>query len=418
MRMWAESAGSGRFRLLWLAFVLACLGTAGLVLASVLVMLVALIPFGGAGTPLTLGALPWLRRFADWHRDMFGRLAGRGIDRPYLPEPRGRWSVRLSAAARDPAYWRDGAWLLVNGTAGVLACLTAVTLFAGGLFYVLQPAIWPMASGVVNARYGLFTVHDAASAFLTVPFGVAGLLLWWRLTPSLLRADARLGQWLLSPGERSRLARRVRELARSRTDTVDAQAAELRRVERDLHDGAQARLLGLGMSLGMADELMDTDPGQARELLREARSLTGAALSDLRDLVRGIHPPVLAERGLEGGIRALALVVPVQVDVVVDLGDGKLPQPLEAAAYFAVAEALTNVVKHSGASAARVLARRTAGRLTIEVRDDGRGGADPSSGTGLAGISRRLNAFDGTLRVSSPPGGPTLVTMEMPCEPS
>ena len=127
----------------------------------------------------------------------------------------------------------------------------------------------------------------------------------------------------------------------------------------------------------MADELMDTDPGQARELLREARSLTGAALSDLRDLVRGIHPPVLAERGLEGGIRALALAVPVQVDVTLDLGDSRLPQPLEAAAYFAVAEALTNVVKHSGASAAWVRARRTAGLLTIEVGDDGRGGAGP-----------------------------------------
>ena len=218
MRMSAEPVVSGRFRLLWWAFVLACLGAAGLVLASVLVMLVALILLGGAGTPLTLGALPWLRGFADWHRDMFGRLASRGIDRPYLPEPRGRWSVRLSAAARDPAYWRDGAWLLVNGTAGILACVAVVTLFAGGLYYVLQPAIWPMASGVVNARYGLFTVHDVASAFLTVPFGVAGLLLWWWLTPSLLRADARLGQWLLSPSERSRLARRVRELARSRTE--------------------------------------------------------------------------------------------------------------------------------------------------------------------------------------------------------
>jgi signal transduction histidine kinase len=419
MRTSAEPVVSGRFRLLWWAFVLAWLGAAGLVLASVLVTLVTLILLGGAGMPLTLGALPWLRGFADWHRAMFSRLAGRGIDRPYLPEPQGRWSVRLSAAARDPAYSRDGAWLLVNGTAGVVACLAVVTLFAGGVYYVLQPAIWPMAPGVVNARYGLFTVHDVASAFFTVPIGVAALLLWWWLTPTLLRADALLGLWLLSPSERSRLARRVRELAQSRADTVDAQAAELRRVERDLHDGAQARLVGLGMSLGMADELMDTDPGQARELLRDARSMTGAALSDLRDLVRGIHPPVLAERGLDGAIRALALAVPVQVEVTVDLGDNRLPQPLEAAAYFAVAEALTNVVKHSGASAAWVLARRTADRLTIEVGDDGRGGADPaSSGSGLAGISRRLNAFDGTLRISSPPGGPTLLTMEVPCEPS
>jgi signal transduction histidine kinase len=391
--MSAEPAVTGRFRLLWLAFLLTWLGVAGFFLASGLVMLMALILLGGAGMPLTLGALPWLRGFADWHRGAFRRLTGRGIDRPYLPEPAGRWSVRLSAAARDPAYWRDGAWLLVNGTAGVSACLAVVTLFAGGVFYLVQPAIWPIALGVVNERYGLFTVHNVASAFLTVPIGVAGLLLWWWLTPSLLRADARLGRWLLSPSERSRLARRVRELAQSRAETVDAQAAELRRVERDLHDGAQARLVGLGMNLGLADQLMDTEPEQARELLREARSITGAALSDLRDLVRGIHPPVLAERGLDGAIRALALAVPVRVDVNVDLGDGRLPQPLEAAAYFAVAEALTNVVKHSGASAAWILVRRAGGRLLIEVGDDGHGGAGPASaGTGLVGIGRRLTA--------------------------
>ena len=414
----AEPVVTGRFRLLWLAFLLAWLGVAGLVLASGLVMLVVLILLGGAGMPLTLGVLPWLRGFTDWHRAMFGRLTGRSIDRPYLPEPAGQWSVRLSAAAHDPAYWRDGVWLLVNGTAGLLACLAVVTLFAGGVYYLLQPAIWPMAPGVVNARYGLFTVHDVASAFLAVPIGVAGLLLWWWLAPPLLRADAELGRWLLSPGERSRLAGRIRELARSRAETVDTHAAELRRVERDLHDGAQARLVGLGMSLGMADELMDTDPEQAHELLREARSIAGAALSELRDLVRGIHPPVLAQRGLDGAIRALALAVPLRVDVSVDLGDRGLPQPLEAAAYFAVAEALTNVVKHSGASAAWVLVRRADGFVRIEVGDDGHGGADPGAGTGLAGIMRRLTAFDGTLRVSSPAGGPTLVTMEVPCEPS
>jgi signal transduction histidine kinase len=416
--MSAEPAVTGRFRLTWLAVQLAWLAVAGLVLAMVLVMLVALMLLGGVGMPLTLRTLPWLRGFADWHRGVFARLGGRGIDRPYLPEPAGRWPVRLSAAARDPAYYRDAAWLLVNGTAGALACLAVVTLFAGGVFYLLQPAIWPIAPGVVNARYGLFTVHGAGTAFLTVPIGVAGLLLWWWLTPGLLRADAQLGRWLLSPSERSRLAGRVRELARSRAETVDAHAAELRRVERDLHDGAQARLVGLGMSLGMADELMDTDPQQARELLREARSITGAALSDLRALVRGIHPPVLAESGLDGAIRALALAVPPRVDVTVDLGEAPLPPPLEAAAYFAVAEALTNVVKHSGASAAWVLVRRDGGRLTIEVGDEGRGGAEPSSsGTGLAGIRRRLAAFDGTLHISSPPGGPTLLTMEVPCEP-
>jgi signal transduction histidine kinase len=171
------------------------------------------------------------------------------------------------------------------------------------------------------------------------------------------------------------------------------------------------------MNLGMADELIDTDPAQARELLREARSLTGAALSDLRNLVRGIRPPVLIDLGLEGAIEALALAVPIPVTATVDLPGARLPLPLESAAYFAVAEVLANVVKHSAASTAWIAVRQAGRNLSIEVGDDGVGGADPARGSGLRGIERRLAALDGTLSVSSPAGGPTLVRMELPCEP-
>jgi signal transduction histidine kinase len=414
----ADMTGTaGRLRLLWWSSELAGLALAGLGLASVLLMLVALISVGGAGIPLTLGALPWLRAFADWHRARFARLSGVQIPRPYLPDVPGSWAVRLTATARDPASWRDAAWLLVNGTAGATLCILSLSLFAAGLFYLLQPVIWPLAPGVFNTRYGLFAVHDTATSFLTVPFGAAGLALWWWWTPALVRADAGLARWLLAPTERSRLAGRVRQLARTREETINAQAAELRRVERDLHDGAQARLVGLGMSLGMADELIDTDPALARKLLGEARDLTGAALSDLRDLVRGIHPLVLADRGLDGAVEALALAVPIPVTVTVDIAVGRLPLPVESAAYFAVAEAIANVVKHSGATAAWVQVQRAAGRLSITVGDNGAGGAEPAQGSGLRGIERRLAAFDGTISISSPPGGPTLVTMEVPCEP-
>jgi signal transduction histidine kinase len=196
---------------------------------------------------------------------------------------------------------------------------------------------------------------------------------------------------------------------------VDTQAAELRRIERDLHDGAQARLVALAMSLGMAEETVIRDPEAARELLAEARAASSQALSELRDLVRGIHPPVLADRGLDGAIHALVLANPMPTDVEIDI-PGRLSAPVESAAYFAVAETLTNVAKHAGASKAWIRLGYQDGKLNVLIGDDGRGGADPAGGTGLRGIERRLAAFDGTLVVSSPIGGPTVVVMNLPCE--
>ncbi|GAA3291231.1 hypothetical protein GCM10020218_063540 [Dactylosporangium vinaceum] len=200
----------------------------------------------------------------------------------------------------------------------------------------------------------------------------------------------------------------------TRADAVDAQAAELRRIERDLHDGVQARLVSLSMIIGLADELLDRNPAGTRKLLLEARESSSAALVELRHLVRGIHPPVLAERGLAGAVRALAIGLPVEISVEVDL-PGRPDLPVESAAYFAVAETLTNLVRHSRARHGSVVLRHAAGLLTIVVTDDGRGGADPAAGSGLRGIERRLAAFDGTLELSSPPSGPTVITMELPC---
>jgi len=231
--------------------------------------------------------------------------------------------------------------------------------------------------------------------------------------PWLLRIRALASSSLLAP-TRTEMAARVGELTESRWEAVDAAAAELRRIERDLHDGAQARLVALGMNIGFAEQMVRENPDLALTLLAEARESSGQALSELRALVRGIHPPALAERGLDGAVRALAMSLPLPVDVHIDL-PARPSATVESAAYFAIAEALANVVKHSGASRAWAQLEYDDGRLVAIVGDDGAGGAHPRAGGGLQGVERRLKAFDGMVAVTSPPGGPTQVTMELPC---
>jgi len=212
----------------------------------------------------------------------------------------------------------------------------------------------------------------------------------------------------------SRLTNRVQRLSETRTDAVDTAAAELRRVERDLHDGAQARLVALGMSLRAAERLFATSPGAALAMIGEAREMSSRALTELRDLVRGIHPPVLADRGLGDAVRALALETPVNIKMDIDL-PGRLAPPVESAAYFAVAEVLANAVKHAHARTVDIHMRHDGDALRIAMTDDGVGGADPAKGSGLRGVERRLGTFDGILAVNSPPGGPTIVVIEVPC---
>jgi signal transduction histidine kinase len=267
---------------------------------------------------------------------------------------------------------------------------------------------------VFDTNYGLYLLDTQAEAFGEWTLALVALALWWWLAPVLGRVRALVDRSLLAPSRTEHLERRVQTLAESRAESVDFSAAELRRVERDLHDGAQARLVALGMSLGMAEQILDGDPEAAKQWLREARTTTTSALADLRTVVRGIHPPVLADRGLTGAVEALALDMPISVLVTTTL-TGRPPAPVESAAYFAVAECLANVVRHSGARRAWVGLSHESGVLHIEVGDDGSGGASLDAGTGLAGVARRLAAFDGTLAVSSPAGGPTVVRMEVPC---
>ncbi|WP_051807446.1 sensor histidine kinase [Actinoplanes subtropicus] len=294
-----------------------------------------------------------------------------------------------------------------------------------GLITVLVPAyglagvgllpLW-LFLGHVWFGYGAFRpTANLGEAWLALPQGLAILVTGLAVAPLLRRTDALFARLFLAPTSAAELRLRVAHLTTTRTDAIDAQAAELRRIERDLHDGAQARMVSVGMTIGLAERLVRRDPAAALKLLAEARASSKAALADLRQLVQGIHPPVLAERGLEGAVRALVLHLPLRTEVTSRLS-GRLETPVESAVYFAVAEALANTGRHSRARTAWVSMRHDDGRPVVEVGDDGIGGADPGRGTGLQGIERRLSAFDGTVTVSSPANGPTVVTMEVPRE--
>ena len=369
--MLTSTPQQGRPGALYWALLLSALSALGLALMCVTVTAIGVV-LVSVGIPVLLVCLPLLRRLANLHRRWAGGLLGAEIVSPYRPAPAENPIARLWQQAKDPASWRDLVWLIYNSTLGLAVYLTAVV-------------------------YGLFA-----------------LLLWWLPPLLLLRLNARVARAWLSPGRSWHLAGRVAELTESRAETVDAKAAEIRRIERDLHDGAQARLVAVSIQLGMAEEILDRDPAAARELLSEARASTGEALIELRDLVRGIHPPVLADRGLAGAVQSLALASPIPIEVSVAV-PGRLPAPVESAGYFAVAEALTNVIKHSGATNAVIALQYQHDLLLMQVSDNGVGGVRLTEAGGLRGIERRLSAFDGTLEVISPAGGPTTVVMELPC---
>ncbi|MEO6700362.1 MAG: histidine kinase [Jatrophihabitantaceae bacterium] len=360
-------------RLVLLLWGIAALVSSALSLALWILTVTSLVLYGvWIGIPLSLAAIWLTRQLAGLHRRCYTILFGYQLPVPYLPVAQQGVVALVRTTLRDPATWRDLAWLVLDSTVGLALAIL----------------------GVVEA--------------------VFDLLLWFLPAGLSLRLKAVLAVLLLGPTETSRLAVRVGELAQSRAETVDTQSSELRRIERDLHDGAQARLVSLGMTLALAETQLDHDPAATRALLSEARATSSAALAELRDLVRGIHPPVLADRGLAGAVEALALTVPGGIETHLDV-PVRLPAPVESAAYFATAEALTNAIKHGNASRICIALSYRDERLLITVFDDGRGGAEAGMGGGLRGIQRRLSAFDGALTISSPPGGPTRLDMVLPC---
>ncbi|MEV5574112.1 sensor domain-containing protein [Spirillospora sp. NPDC052269] len=386
---------------------------ANLPLAILLGVSLALVPIG-VGLALLPPVLLAVRGLANQQRRWAKEWSGIDIPVPYRPRPEGATGFgRVRWLLGDPATWRDMLWTLVNSVTGVVFAGLPAGLVVYGLEGVL---VVPWLSGLRSFGWGPFWPlgdYGLTGALGCLLLGSVLVLLGWLGGPPIMRAHAIINRSMLGP-TRGRLEERVRELTETRSDTVDASAAELRRIERDLHDGAQARLVALAMHIGLAEQMVKDDPDTAVQLLVEAREASGTALTELRDLVRGIHPPVLAERGLDGGVRALAMSLPMPVEVTVDV-PGRSAPPVESAAYFAVAEMLANVAKHADAERAWVDIRHNGTALVMTVGDGGRGGADPARGSGIQGITRRLAAFDGTVAVTSPEGGPTVVTMELPC---
>ena len=370
-------------------------------------------------------ALPHLTVAVRWVCDLNRRAAARSgvpVERPYQPEPEHierdivGWVRRCKWILADPASWRDLLWLLLNSAVGLLlGSAPAALLYYAGEGLALALGLWrPAAADGAGRWYAFITVDSWPAALAAALAALAVFAGWLHLSPWALKGYAYFVLFLLGPTQRARLSSRVRHLAETRSGALDIQAAELRRIERDLHDGAQARLVSLGLTLGAVDRQLDRNTEEARRLLHDARSSSVQALRELRGLVRGIHPPVLAERGLADAVRALGLASPLPVTVTADLA-GKLPDPVESAIYFSVSELLTNALKHADAQHVEVALRYADGALHGQVTDDGRGGAEMSAGSGLEGIRRRLASFDGVLEINSPPGGPTVMTMELPC---
>jgi signal transduction histidine kinase len=377
------------------------------------------IPLGLIAAALIIGwfllptALLALRSLLNQTRRLSSRWCGVPIAVPYRRPGPGTDLTgtrrRIGWLLADPAIWRDLLWVVVNVALGFLLIVLPAALAGALLSRSGRPAVGRTVVGLSTAQPAghlvvvLVAMGAAAAAVACVLAG-----------PWLLRGYGWLAHSMLAPVGQAGLTARMEHLTQTRSETLDIGAAEIRRIERDLHDGAQARLVAMGMTLSAAEQLVDTSPDAARALLAEARDSSAKALAELRSLVRGIHPPVLADRGLAEAIKALALDSPVHIHIASEL-PGRPAAPVESAAFFAASELLTNVAKHACARQAWIDIRYSGGMLRIGVTDDGAGGADPVGGSGLRGIERRLAAFDGVLAISSPPGGPTTATMEIPC---
>ena len=365
------------------------------------------------GLPLLLLSFAVFRWMCEVERRRAAWVLGKPVKAHYRPLGSGAYHRRTWAMLRDPQRWLDLLWLILLFPLGLAAGIIALTLWGCALWFLTWPA-WSWAlpdsfdstvdswlggtswqSDLAHVAIGLVLVLVAAWVGRAMSVGLASA------------ARAMLGS------RSSELSARVEQLAATRAGTVDAQAAELQRIERDLHDGAQARLVALAVDLKLAERKLDSDPDGARELIGGAHTAATQALTELRDLVRGIYPRVLADRGLDPAITALAARCPVPVELEERVTQ-RLPAAVEAAAYFVVAEALANAAKHAGADSIAIRVRREASLLIVEVEDDGRGGADPA-GEGLDGLQRRVRALDGRMLLSSPAGGPTVLRAELPC---
>ncbi|HTH04787.1 MAG TPA: sensor histidine kinase [Ilumatobacteraceae bacterium] len=374
---------------------------------------VGLVPLMFLGLLVLLLTLQFVRVVSAIERARAKALLDADIANPFMPlgEIQGWWS-RIKAVLGDAALWKGVAYCVLALPVGIITFTVAVTFWSIALGGVTAP-IW----ATIEAMVGSNDPHGWAYVGLTAASFVAGLIFLvgtpW-VIHGLAVMDRGLIRGLLGADRNAQLRRRVTQLEVSKTASLDVAEAERTRIERDLHDGVQPRLVVAAMDLGLAREKASGSDPEVVALIERAQDETKQAIAELRELVRGIHPAVLTDRGLDAALSSLAARCPVPVTVQVNL-DERPPTPVESAAYFIVAESLTNIAKHSDAKHARVNVNRDDGLLRVEVTDDGKGGARTEPGGGLSGLADRVRSLEGTFRVASPDGGPTTILAELPC---
>jgi signal transduction histidine kinase len=368
------------------------------------------------GVPLGVLTMVLARAAASAERAWLGVTLGVDIPSPYRPLPNGL-AGRAKALVKDPATWRDLSYWLLMLPLGVIEFSLTVALWSTVLATVFLPFYLHTLPATWQVDFGDGNVWLIDSFVKALPVSVLGLLLGviaYRLLKVMASGHAGFARAMLGPSRNSVLSAETQRLSASRARGVEAAEAERRRIERDLHDGAQQRLVSVAMGLGRARSKMETDPDAARDLIEEAHADAKLAISELRDLARGIYPSVLGDRGLDPALSSLAARCPIPVTVDVDV-EPRPPTAVESAAYFTAAETLTNIAKHSGATEAHVKVTRTENSVVVEVTDNGRGGAEVRPGGGLAGLADRAATIDGVVVVVSPLGGPTVIRTELPC---
>ncbi len=387
-----------------------------IVAAAITLGTLPLIPLSALLLVMTL-AMSRLAGFLE--RLRLGALCGATILSPHRA-PIGNWWQRNWQRLRAASAWKELAYHLLHLPVAAAFAAIAVVVWTLAITLITLP-IYISSSPAGRARLPGWTIDPGGEAWLGAGLGLIVLLGAPWATRGLSRLSIGLANGLLGGDDSEVLRRRVTTLEASRAGVVDAAEAERRRIERDLHDGAQQRLVALAMTLGLAKDKLDSDPEAAKALVDEAHAEAKAALVELRDLARGLHPPVLTDRGLGAAVAGLASRTPIPVDVDVQLAERPAPS-VESAAYFMISECLTNVGRHSGATRARVTVAVTDAhggsgadrRVTVTVSDNGAGGAEPTRGTGLRGLAERVQGVDGRFLLTSPPGGPTMVRADLP----
>jgi signal transduction histidine kinase len=361
------------------------------------------------GIPLLVLTFELARLGARMERVRTALVLGAPIGQPAGPRAAGGVLRRVWARMKDRTGWKELGYMLLLGTVGTTLGTIVIALWSGALAAIAAPAF--SAAAPSHSLLGRQTVW-ASIGIVAAGLGLG--LLTVLVTRGFAVGFAAIAKWLLAVDDREALAARVDTLEATRAAAVESADARLRRLERDLHDGAQHRLSYIAMELDRARAKLADDPETASELLGRAHEESKRAMVELRDLVRGIHPSVLTDRGLDAAVSGLAERCPVPVDVAIQ-AEPRPPDQIETAAYYVVAEALTNVGKHAGARSAAVEIRREGSLLAITVRDDGHGGASRRPGSGLEGLAQRVEALDGSLTIDSPAGGPTTIRAEVPC---